>query len=65
MRIRSDHGREFENSSFEDFCNQHGIKQEFSSPITPQQNGIVERKNRVIQEMACVMIHAKNIAQQF
>jgi transposase InsO family protein len=52
MRIRSDHGREFENARFEEFCQSHGIQQEFSSPITPQQNGVVERKNRVIQEMA-------------
>jgi transposase InsO family protein len=59
--IHSDHGREFENFSFEDFCAQHGIQQEFSSPITPQQNRVVERKNWVIQEMARVMIHAKNI----
>jgi transposase InsO family protein len=65
QRIRSDHGREFENSNFEDFCNKSGIKQEFSSPITPQQNGVVERKNRVIQEMARVMIHAKQLAQHF
>jgi transposase InsO family protein len=48
MRIRSNYVREFENSSFEKFCNQHGIKHEFSSPITPQQNGVVERKNKVI-----------------
>jgi hypothetical protein len=64
-RIRSDHGREFENSSFENYCNTHGIQQEFSSPITPQQNGVVERKNRVIQDMARVMMHAKNLAQHF
>ena len=32
--IRSDNGREFENSSFKEFCNQFSIKQEFSSPIT-------------------------------
>jgi len=63
MRIRNDHGREFENSKFEEFCLSYGIKQEFSSPITPQQNGVVERKNRVIQEMARVMIHSKNLAQ--
>jgi transposase InsO family protein len=63
MRIPSDHGREFENSKFEEFCLSYGIKQEFSSPITPQQNGVVERKNRVIQEMARVMIHSKNLAQ--
>jgi hypothetical protein len=36
MRIRSDHGREFENAKFEEFCLSYGIKQEFSSPITPQ-----------------------------
>jgi hypothetical protein len=65
MRIRSDHGREFENSKFDEFCLSYGIKQEFSSPITPQQNGVVERKNRVIQEMARVMIHLKNLAQYF
>jgi transposase InsO family protein len=62
VRIRSDYGREFENSKFEEFCRSYGIKHEFSSPITPQQNGVVERKNRVIQEMARVMIHSKNLA---
>jgi len=36
MRICSDHGREFKNSKFEEFCLSYGIKQEFSSPITPQ-----------------------------
>jgi hypothetical protein len=61
----ADHGREFKNSKFEEFCLSCGIKHEFSSPITPQQNGVVERKNRVIQEMACVMIHSKNLAQHF
>jgi hypothetical protein len=35
MRIRSDHGREFKNSKFEEFCLSYGIKQEFSSSITP------------------------------
>jgi transposase InsO family protein len=65
MRIRNDHGREFENSKFEEFCLSYEIKQEFSSPITPHQNGVVERKNRVIQEMARVMIHSRNLAQHF
>jgi len=65
MRIRSDHGREFKNAKFEEFCLSYGIQQEFSSPITLQQNGVVERKNMVIQEMACVMVHSKNLAQHF
>ncbi|CAJ2670589.1 unnamed protein product [Trifolium pratense] len=65
LRIRSDHGKEFENSSFSDFCASEGIIHEFSSPITPQQNGVVERKNRTIQESARVMLHAKKLSHGF
>ena len=65
VKIKSDHGKEFENAKFETFCNEHGIKKEFSAPQTPQQNGVVERKNRVIQEMARVMLLYKDIQQKF
>ena len=47
----------------ESFCTRSGISQEFSNPITPQQNGVVERKNRVIQEMARAMLHNKDMAK--
>ncbi|KAK1553434.1 hypothetical protein Q3G72_034975 [Acer saccharum] len=60
-RIRSDHGREFENATFETFCDGLGISHEFSAPRTPQQNGVVERKNRVLQEMARVMLLSNNV----
>ncbi|KAK0580561.1 hypothetical protein LWI29_003475 [Acer saccharum] len=60
-RIGSDHGREFENASFESYCNSLGISHEFSAPRTPQQNRVVERKNRVLQEMACVMLLSHNV----
>ena len=32
VSIRSDHGREFENSMLASFCNDQGTKQEFSDP---------------------------------
>ena len=64
-RIRSDHGRKFENTKLTTFCNDQGTHQKFSSPKTPQQNGIVERKNRVVQEMACVMLHNKKLPKSF
>ncbi|KAA0066729.1 Peptidase aspartic, catalytic [Cucumis melo var. makuwa] len=60
-RIRSDHGKEFDNEGFNSFCLLEGIHHKFSAPITPEQNGVVERKNRTLQEMARVMIHAKNL----
>ena len=47
-RIRSNHGREFENTKLATFYNDQGTHQEFSLPKTLQQNGIVERKNRVV-----------------
>ena len=47
----------------ESFCTKSGISQEFSTHITPQQNGVVERKNRVIQEMAKAMLHNKDVAR--
>ncbi|XP_050290511.1 uncharacterized protein LOC126728770 [Quercus robur] len=64
-RIRSDHGREFENTKLATFYNEQGTHQEFSSPKTPQQNGIVERKNRVVQKMTCVMLHNKKLPKSF
>jgi transposase InsO family protein len=65
LKIRSDHGKEFENSKFSEFCTAEGITQEFSSPITPQQNSVVERKNRTLQESARVMLQAKSLPYHF
>ena len=54
-KIRSGNGMEFKNSQIEGFV-EEGIKHEFSSPYTPQQNGVVERKNRTILDMARTML---------
>ena len=43
--IRSDHGGEVQNAKFERFSEKHRISHSFSAPRTPQQNGVVERKN--------------------
>ena len=63
--IRSDHGREFENIDFEDYCNEHGINHNFSTPRTPQQNEVVKRKNRTIQEMERTMLNENNLPKYF
>ena len=55
--IRSDHGEEFENDKFQLFCEENGILHNFSTLSTPQQNGVVERKNRSLQEMARTMLN--------
>ena len=47
----------------ESFYTRLGISQEFSTPITPQQNSVAEKKNRVIQEMARAMLYNKDVAR--
>jgi transposase InsO family protein len=54
--LRSDNGGEFTSKEFMDYYNNHGIKRQFFVARTPQQNGVVERKNRTVQEMARTMI---------
>ena len=44
--LRSDNGGEFTSSDFNEFCETHGIKRQFSAAKTPQQNGVVERKKK-------------------
>ena len=63
--IKSDHGGEFDNDAFEILCNENGYKHNFSAPRTPQQNGVVERKNRILQEMARSMLNENGLPKYF
>jgi len=65
ISVRSDHGEEFENSSFKSFFEENGISHNFSCPRTPQQNGLVERKNITLQEMARTMLNKSNVEKYF
>lgn len=49
-------GGEFTSNEFNSFCENQGIKRHLSSPMNPQDNGVVERKNRTIQEDARTML---------
>jgi hypothetical protein len=64
-KIRSDNGTEFKNSQIEGFLKDEGIKHEFSSPYTPQQNGVVERKNRTLLDMARTMLDEYKTSDRF
>ncbi|WVZ90151.1 hypothetical protein U9M48_036478 [Paspalum notatum var. saurae] len=63
--IRSDNGGEFRNSRFENFCRDLGLEHRFSSPYTPPQNGVVERKNRTLVEMARTMLDEHRTPRRF
>jgi transposase InsO family protein len=64
-KIRSENGTEFKNSQIEGFLEEEGIKHEFSSPYTPQQNGVVERKSRTLLDMARAMLDEYKTPDRF
>ena len=55
-KIRSDDGTELKNFTMKKICDEKGITHTFSAPRTPQQNGVVERKNRTLIEVARTML---------
>ncbi|CAL2227229.1 unnamed protein product [Prunus armeniaca] len=59
--VRSDRGGEFTSSEFNKLCEECGIQRQLTTACTPQQNGVVERKNRTVVEMAKAMLHEKNM----
>jgi hypothetical protein len=63
--LRSDNGGEFTSKEFMDYCSSHGIKRQFSVARTPQQNRVVERKNKTIQEMARTMLMDSKLTNIF
>ena len=63
--IRSDHGGEFQNEKFSKFCEKTRILNNFSAPRTPQQNGVVERKNISLEELARTMLSESALPKYF
>jgi transposase InsO family protein len=64
-KIRSDNGFEIKNSKIKDYCDEKGVKDEFSAKYTPQQNGVVERKNLTLIDMARSMLLEYNVLDSF
>lgn len=51
--------------AFEAFLQKNGIRRPLTEPYSPQQNGVAERKNRTILNMARSMLKGKNMPQHF
>ncbi|CAI7810231.1 unnamed protein product [Closterium sp. NIES-54] len=59
LRLHSDRGGEFSSDLLAAFCAEHGIRQTFTLPASPQQNGVAERHIGLVMEVARTsMIHA-------
>jgi transposase InsO family protein len=64
-KIRCDNGSGFKNLQVEEYLEEEGIKHEFSAPYTPQQNGVVERKNMTLIDMARTMLGEFKTPERF
>ncbi|GJY71566.1 retrovirus-related pol polyprotein from transposon TNT 1-94 [Tanacetum coccineum] len=63
-QLRTNNGIEFKNSIPLNFCHEKGISQNFSFPNTPEQNGVVERKNKTLIEAVRTMLSSATSAHE-
>jgi hypothetical protein len=65
LKIQSDNGTEFKNMNIEEWCDEEGIKHEFSTTYTPQQYGVVEHKNKILITLARAMLDDYGTPEKF
>ena len=65
VSLRSDHKDEFENNDFVAFQEKNRINYNFLAPRTPQQNGVVERKVKCLEEMIRTILNKSLLPKSF
>ena len=63
--LRTDRGGEFLARDFEDYCAELGLHRELTVQYSPQQNGVVERRNQSVVSTARSMLKAKDLPGVF
>ena len=63
--LRTDNGGEFKSDEFVKFCRERSIRCEYTTPYSPEQNGIAERMNRTIQERIVSMLQHSGLSDGF
>ncbi|DAZ99706.1 TPA: hypothetical protein N0F65_000884 [Lagenidium giganteum] len=59
--IRTDNGGEYTSKTFREYCSRSGIVHQTSAPYTPQQNGLANRMNRTLMDMARSMLYYQQV----
>jgi transposase InsO family protein len=64
-KVRSDNGSKFKNTRIDELYDEFGIRHQFLAKYTPQSNGLVERKNRTLIDMARSILSEYNVSHSF
>ena len=59
--LRTDRGGEFTSKKFTEFCKVEGVERHLTAPYTPQQNGVVERRNRTVMSTARSLLKSMQV----
>ncbi|GJU66865.1 retrovirus-related pol polyprotein from transposon TNT 1-94 [Tanacetum coccineum] len=65
MALHSDRGGEYTSTVFNNYCEEQGVRRFLTSPYSPQQNGVAERKNQTILDMVRSMLKSKSKPKEF
>ncbi|GJV33213.1 zinc finger, CCHC-type containing protein [Tanacetum coccineum] len=63
--LRTDRGGEFTSNEFTKYCKENGIARQLTAPYSPQQNGVVERRNRTVLSTTRSMMKAMKLPLTF
>ena len=63
--LRTDRGGEFTSVEFAAYCTGQGVVRQHTAPYSPQQNGVVERRNQTVVGMTRSMMKAKKMQTEF
>ena len=63
--LRTDRGGEFTAAEFAEYCAAEGVHRQHTAPYSPQQNGVVERRNGTVMATARSMLKAKGLPGWF
>jgi transposase InsO family protein len=63
--LRSDRGKEYTSKEFNKFCEEEGVEHQLTVGYAPEQNGVSERKNRTVMEMARSMLYENGLPKTF
>lgn len=63
--LRTNRGGEFTSIEFGLYCANEGVARQLTAPYSPQQNGVIKRRNQTVVSMARCMMKAKHMPRKF